>query len=193
MTSRYSSSNQSFMLDSRSFSMFLQNMFSQNVLSSNMLSASLSNEISRSSSIKCIYCYEKNHLYKRECVKFNENFRIKRIHLQKRKIHFDFYNSEIFHVRMIFYKSQQQCVENAEKLIYSNRVVAVSIEVHTIRLRKNAKIEFFTDEKKKEVVLVNHEFYANVGVILTATRSEFKIFKMFAKHHEFIKRILKKK
>jgi predicted homoserine dehydrogenase-like protein len=94
---------------------------------------------------------------------------------------------------MIFYKSQQQCVENAEKLIYSNRVVAVSIEVHTIRLRKNAKIEFFTDEKKKEVVLVNHEFYANVGVILTATRSEFKIFKMFAKHHEFIKRILKKK
>ncbi len=94
---------------------------------------------------------------------------------------------------MIFYKSQRQCVENAEKLIYSNRVVAVSIEVHTIRLKKNAKIEFFTDEKKKEVVLVNHEFYANVDVILTAARSKFKVFKKFAKHHEFIKRILKRK
>ncbi len=193
MISRYSSSNQSFMLDSRSFSMFLQNMSSQNVLFSNMLSASLSNEISRSSSIKCIYCYEKNHLYKRECVKFNENLKIERIHLQKRKIHLDFYSSEIFHVRMIFYKSQRQCVENAEKLIYSNRVVAISIEVHTIRLKKNAKVEFFIDEKKKEIVLVNHEFYANVDIILIAARSKFKIFKKFAKHHEFIKRILKKK
>jgi hypothetical protein len=94
---------------------------------------------------------------------------------------------------MILYKNQRQCVENAEKLIYSNRVVAVSIEVHTIRLKKNAKIEFFTDEKKKKVVLVNHEFYANVDVILTAARSEFKVFKKSAKHHEFIKRILKRK
>jgi hypothetical protein len=94
---------------------------------------------------------------------------------------------------MILYKNQQQCVENAKKLIYSNRVVAISIEVHTIRLKKNAKIEFFIDEKKKEIVLVNHEFYANVDVILIAARSKFKIFKKSAKHHEFIKRILKKK
>jgi hypothetical protein len=94
---------------------------------------------------------------------------------------------------MIFYKSQRQCVKNAEKLIYLNRVVAASIEVHTICLRKNAKIEFFIDEKKKEVVFVNHEFYANVDVILIAARSEFKIFKKSAKHHEFIRRILKRK
>ncbi len=60
-------------------------------------------------------------------------------------------------------------------------------------LEKNAKIEFFIDEKKKKVVLVNHEFYANVDVILTATRSKFKVFKKLVKHHEFIKRILKKK
>ncbi len=119
--------------------------------------------------------------------------KLKKFICKKRRIHFDFYNSEIFHVRMILYKNQRQCVENAEKLIYSNRVVAVSIEVHTIRLKKNAKIEFFTDEKKKKVVLVNHEFYANVDVILTAARSEFKVFKKFAKHHQFIKRILKKK
>jgi hypothetical protein len=84
-------------------------------------------------------------------------------------------------------------VKNAEKLTYSNRVVAASIEVHTVRLRKDAKFEFFTDEKKKEAILVNHEFYANVDVILIAARSEFKIFKKFAKHHESIKRILKKK
>jgi hypothetical protein len=94
---------------------------------------------------------------------------------------------------MISYKNQRQCVENAEKLIYSNRVVAVSIEIYTIRLRENAKIEFFTDEKKKEIVLVNHEFYANVDVILTAARSESKVSKKSVKHHELIKRILKKK
>ncbi len=181
------------MLDSRLFSIFLQNMSFQNVLFSNMFFAFLNNEVSRSSSIKCIYCYEKNHLYKRKCVKFNENLETKRIHLQKKKIHLDFYNFEAFHVRMIFYKNQRQCVENAEKLIYSNRVIAASIEIHTIRLKKNAKIKFFIDEKKKEIILVNHEFYANVNVILTAARSKFKIFKKFAKHHEFIKRILKRK
>jgi hypothetical protein len=115
-----------------------------------MFFAFLSNEISRSSSIKCIYCYEKDHLYKRKCVKFNENLKAKRIHLQKRRIHLDFYNFEVFYVQMISYKNQRQCVENAEKLIYSNRVVAASIEVHTICLRKNAKIEFFIDEKKKK-------------------------------------------
>ncbi len=193
MFSRYSSSNQSFMLSSRSFSMLLQNMFSQNVLSSNMFFAFFSNEISRSFSIKCIYCYEEDHLYKRKCVKFNENLKTERIHLQKRRIHFDFYNSDVFHIRMISYKNQRQCVKNVEKLTYSNRVVAASIEVHTVRLKKDAKLEFSTDEKKKKAILVNHEFYANVNVILIATRSKFKIFKKFVKHHEFIRRILKRK
>jgi hypothetical protein len=114
MSSRYSSSNQSFMLNSKSFSMFLQNMFSQNVLISNMFFAFLNNEISRSFFIKCIYCYEKIYVYKRKCVKFNENLKTKRIHLQKRRIHFDFYNFDAFHVRMTFYKNQRQCVENAK-------------------------------------------------------------------------------
>jgi hypothetical protein len=84
-------------------------------------------------------------------------------------------------------------VKNVEKLTYSNRVVAASIEVHTVRLKKDAKLEFSTDEKKKKAILVNHEFYANVNVILIATRSKFKIFKKFVKHHEFIRRILKRK
>jgi hypothetical protein len=84
-------------------------------------------------------------------------------------------------------------VKNVEKLTYLNRVVVASIEVHTVRLKKDAKLEFFTDEKKKEAIFVNHEFYANVDVILTAARSEFKVFKKFVKHHEIIKRILKKK
>jgi hypothetical protein len=84
-------------------------------------------------------------------------------------------------------------VKNVEKLTYSNRVVAASIEVHTVCLKKDAKLEFFTDEKKKEAIFVNHEFYANVDVILIATRSESKVFKKSAKHHEFIRRILKRK
>ncbi len=73
MSSRYSFSNQLFMLNSRSFSMFLQNMSFQNVLISNMSFAFFNNEVSRSFFIKCIYCYEENHLFKKKCVKFNEN------------------------------------------------------------------------------------------------------------------------
>jgi hypothetical protein len=140
-----------------------------------MSSSFLNNKISSSLYNKCIYCYEENHLYKRNCVKFNKKFRIEKIYLQKKKNHLDIYNFEAFHVRMISYKSKQQCVKNVEKLIYSNRVVAASIEVHTIRLRKDAKIELFIDEKKIEIVVVNHEFHANVDVILIATRSKFKI------------------
>jgi hypothetical protein len=93
------------MLNLKSFSMFFQNMSFQNVLISNMFFALFSNEISRSSSTKCIYCYEENHLFKRKCAKFNENLKAERIHLQKKRIHFDFYNLDVLHVRMIFYKS----------------------------------------------------------------------------------------
>ncbi len=193
MFSRYSSSNQSLMLSSRSFSMFLQNVFSQNVLISNMLFAFLNNEISRSSFTKCIYCYEKNHLYKKECAKFNENFKIKKMHLQKKRIHLDFYNLDVFHVRMILYKSQRQCVENTKKLVYSNRVVAIVTKIHIVRLKKNADLELFIDEEKKEIVLMNHEFYVNVDVIFATIRSKSKMSRKSAKHHEFIRRILKRK
>ncbi len=132
-------------------------------------------------------------LYKKECVKFNENLRAERIHLQERKIHLDFYNLDVFHVQMIFYKNQRQCIENAEKLIYSNRIVAMITKIHIIRLKKNADFELFIDEKKKKTMLIDHEFYVNVDVILATTRSKSKMFKKFAKHHKFIKRILKKK
>jgi hypothetical protein len=190
---RYFQSNSSYMLDSRSFSMFLQNMSFQNMSFSNMSSSFLNNEASRSLFNKCIYCYEENHLYKRNCVKFNENFKIERIHLQEKRIHLDFYNLETFHVRMISYKSQRQCVKKIEKLMYSNRVVAISTEVHIVRLKKNADSEFSIDEKEKKAVLMNHEFYVNVDVIFTTIRSKFKMSRKFAKHHEFIRRILKKK
>ncbi len=153
----------------------------------------LNNEASRSFFTKCIYYYEENHLYKKECVKFNENLKAERIHLQKRRIHLDFYNFDVSHVRMIFYKNQRQCVENAEKLTYSNRVVATITKIHIVRLKKNADLEFFINEKKKEKMLIDHEFYVNVDVILATIRSKFKMFKQFVKHHEFIKRILKKK
>ncbi len=191
MSSRYFSSNQSFMLSSKSFLLSLQNMSSQNMSFSIM--SFLNNEASRSFFIKCIYCYEENHLYKKKCVKFNENLKTKKIHLQKRRIHLDFYNFDVFHVRMIFYKNQRQCVENVEKLTYSNRVVAVLIEIHIVRLRKNANLELSIDEKKKKAMLMHHEFYVNVDVILATARSKFKMFRKFVKYHEFIKRILKRK
>jgi hypothetical protein len=94
---------------------------------------------------------------------------------------------------MILYKSQRQCVENAEKLTYSNRVVATIAEIHIVRLKKNADLELFIDEKKKKTMLIDHEFYVNVDVIFATVRSKSKVFKKFAKHHEFIKRILKRK
>ncbi len=181
------------MFNSRSFLMFQQNMSSQNMSFSNMFSSLLNNEASRLLFNKCIYCYEENHLYKRNCVKFNENFKIERIHLQKKRIHLDSYNFETFHVRMISYRSQRQCMKNVEKLIYSNRVVAISTEIHIVRLKENANLELSIDEKKKKAVLMNHEFYVSVDVIFATTRSKFKMFRKFVKHHEFIKRILKKK
>ncbi len=113
--------------------------------------------------------------------------------MQKRRIHFDFYNLDVFHVRMILYKNQRQCVENAEKLIYSNRVVATLAKVHIVRLKKNADLEFFIDEEKKEIILMNHELYVNVDVIFATIQSKIKMSRKFAKHHEFIRRILKKK
>ncbi len=193
MLSRYSQSNSSYMFDSRSFSMFLQNMSFQNMSLSNMFSSFLNNEASRSFFNKCIYCYEENHLYKKDCVKFNENLKIERIHLQEKRIHFDFYNFETFHVRMISYKNQRQCVKNVEKLIYSNRVVAISTEVHIVRLKKNADSKLSIDEKEKKAMLMNHEFYVNVDVIFATIRLKFKMFRKFVKHHKFIKRILKRK
>ncbi len=94
---------------------------------------------------------------------------------------------------MILYKNQKQCVENAKKLIYSNRVVATVAKIHIVRLKKNANLELSIDEEKKETVLMNHEFYVNVDVILATARSEFKMSRKSAKHHKFIKRILKRK
>jgi hypothetical protein len=96
MLFRYSQSNSSYMFDSRSFSMFLQNMSFQNMSLSNISSSLLNNEASRSLFNKCIYCYEENHLYKRNCVKFNENLKIERIHLQKEEF------ISIFIILMLF-------------------------------------------------------------------------------------------
>ncbi len=84
-------------------------------------------------------------------------------------------------------------MKNVEKLIYSNRVVAISTEVHIVRLRKNAHFELSIDEKEKKAVLMNHELYVNVDVIFATARSKFKMSRKFAKHHEFIRRILKRK
>jgi hypothetical protein len=62
-----------------------------------------------------------------------------------------------------------------------------------VRLRKNANLELSIDEKKKKAMLMHHEFYVNVDVILATARSKFKMFRKFVKYHEFIKRILKRK
>ncbi len=66
-------------------------------------------------------------------------------------------------------------------------------KIHIVCLKKNADLEFFIDEKKKETMLKNQEFYVDINVFFATIRSKFKFFRKFAKHHEFIRRILKRK
>ncbi len=62
-----------------------------------------------------------------------------------------------------------------------------------MRLRENADLELSIDEKEKETVLVDHEFYVSVDVIFATVRSESKMSRESVKHHESIRRILKRK
>ncbi len=100
---------------------------------------------------------------------------LKKFICKKKRIHLDFYNFDVFHVYMMFYKSKRQCVENAEKLAYSNRVVATVTKIHTVRLKKNADFKLFIDEKKK-TMFINHELYINVDVIFAIIQLKFKAF-----------------
>jgi hypothetical protein len=93
---------------------------------------------------------------------------------------------------MTFYKNQRQCVKEAEKLAYSNRVVVVFAKIHIVRLEENVVFELFTNEEKKDVVVINHESHVSVEIILAAARFKLKVFNSFKKQ-ELIKRILKKR
>ncbi len=162
-------------------------------VSSSMFSSMSSiNEALRSSQNKCIYCYSQDHLYKKNCQTFNENLKAEKIHLQNKRIHLDLYSLEVSHVRMTFYKNQRQCVKEAEKLAYSNRVVVVFAKIHIVRLEENVVFELFTNEEKKDVVVINHESHVSVEIILAAARFKLKVFNSFKKQ-ELIKRILKKR
>jgi hypothetical protein len=83
-------------------------------------------------------------------------------------------------------------VKEAEKLTYSSRVVVVFAKIHIVRLEKNVVFELFTNEEKKNVVLIDHESHVNVEIILAAVRFESKVSNSFKKQ-ELIKRILKKR
>jgi hypothetical protein len=93
---------------------------------------------------------------------------------------------------MTFYKNQQQCVEKAEKLTYSSRVVVVFAKIHIVRLENNVVFELFTNEEKKDVVLIDHESHVSVEIILVVVRFESKVFNSFKKQ-ELIRKILKKR
>ncbi len=93
---------------------------------------------------------------------------------------------------MTFYKNQRQCVKETEKLTYSNHVVVVFAKIHIIKFEENVVFELFTNEEKKDVVLIDHKSHVNVEIILTAIRFELKTFNSFKKQ-ELIKKILKKR
>jgi hypothetical protein len=73
----------------------------------------------RSSLNKCLYCFSKNYLYKRNCKAFNDDLISNRMHLQNKRVHLESYSSDAQHVRMMKRKSQRQCVKKIERLSYS--------------------------------------------------------------------------
>jgi hypothetical protein len=43
---------------------------------------------------KCLYCFSKNHLYKRNCKTFNDDLISNRVHLQDKRVHLESYSSD---------------------------------------------------------------------------------------------------
>ncbi len=81
-------------------------------------------------------------------------------------------------------------MKEAGKLAYSSRVVVVFAKIHIVRLKKDIVFEFFTNEKKKDVVLIDHESHVNVEIILITTRFESKVSNS-SKKQKSIKKILR--
>ena len=112
--------------------------------------------------------------------------------MQDEKIHLRSYSLEIMSCRMIRKRNQRHCVKDAERLVYTENQSAALVEVHIVRVNKEIDEEYFIDEEE-EVILVRHDSSASVNAILVATRSELKKNVKSFKHHEFIRRILKRK
>jgi hypothetical protein len=145
----------------------------------------------RSSLNKCLYCFDKNHLYKRNCKAFNDDLISNRVHLQDKRVHLESYSPDAQHVRMMKRKSQRQCVKKIERLSYSMSS-QTQVDVHIVRLSERIDEKIFIEDEV-EVVLVNHVSITFVNVILATTRSESKSNSKVNKHHESIRRILKRK
>jgi Asp-tRNA(Asn)/Glu-tRNA(Gln) amidotransferase C subunit len=56
---------------------------------------------------KCLYCFSKNHLYKRNCKVFNDDLISNKVHLQDKRVHLESYLPDAQHVRMMKKKSQR--------------------------------------------------------------------------------------
>jgi hypothetical protein len=88
-------------------------------------------------------------------------------------------------------KNQRQCVKKIECLSYSISS-QTQVDVHIVRLSEEINEKIFIKDEV-EVILVNHVFITCVNVILTTTRSESKLNLKVNKHHESIRRVLKRK
>jgi hypothetical protein len=139
------------MLDSKSFSLFLQNMSSQNMSLLNMSSSSLNNEIFRLFFNKCIYCYEKNHLYKKNCVKFNKSLKIERIHLQKEEFISIFITSKFFTFKWL----RSKINDNALRMMKSWHIQIASSQLRSkfilFAWKKTRSLSFLLMRRKKKL------------------------------------------
>jgi hypothetical protein len=92
---------------------------------------------------------------------------------------------------MIKKKNQRQCVKKIERFNYSI-LSQTQVNVHIVKLSERIDEKIFIKDEI-EVVLVNHVFITFVNIIFATTRSESKSNSKVNKHHELIRRILKKK
>ena len=67
------------------------------------------------SSNKCFYCYKNDHVFKRMCSKFNDDFFSNRIHIFDKIFFLKFLREKTFYVPMYANRNQCECVKNCEK------------------------------------------------------------------------------
>lgn len=61
---------------------------------------SFQKKYNRSFSNKCLYCYQKNYLFKKQCKNFQNDLIFEKIHTLNKKIYFEYFQFEALLVRM---------------------------------------------------------------------------------------------
>ena len=133
---------------------------------------------------KCLYCYRKNHIFKRDCSNFQNDMFNNRIHMYEKRIYLEFQRDETLHVHIWIERNQRDCVIISKKfneMIFSQSSIFVQFRaifqmtflivlqfnfksvvfaeknVNTINIKNKTVEKLFTNEKYDfEIVIMNH-------------------------------------